>query len=212
MLYVWLARCLSEADARSPQVLAVTGTEGIGRRFRFAVAPAAAAAASQAPGALRTRGEVASFLDSLVAAPGGTPDAAHGAAEEDAPDAPAASPEAPRVLGRKRALEVADGDDEEPPAKRHEAMPPSPPRSSSLPADAAASADAAPPPPPPPVVAPAAFADKTFSTDTEEEGAALVGRRVCRGWRIMLPDGRSSQRWCVRAWLACVRGVSELAG
>ena len=196
-------RCCSKADARSPQVLAVTGTEGVGRRFRFAVAPAAAAAAAEAPGTLRTRGEVVSFLDSLLAAPGGTPDAAPGAAEDDAPDVPAASPDAPRVLGRKRGLEAAEGDGDEPPAKRHEAMPPSPPRSSP-PAVVVVSGDAAVSPPPPPPVFAAEIANKSFATDAEAEGAALVGRRVCRGWRIMLPDGRSSQRWCVHASLVCV--------
>ena len=197
--------CGSKTEsAHSLQVLAVTGTESSGRHFRFAIPPAAAAAAAaEAPGLLRTRGEVASFLDSLVVAPGGAPDAAPDVAEE-APRAPAASPIAPRVLGRKRELEAAEGDCDEPPAKRHEAMPPSPPCGSpSLDAGLSGMAAAS---PPPPVVAAALVANKPFATSAEAEGAALVGRRVCRGWRIMLPDGRSSQRRCVHthASFACV--------
>jgi hypothetical protein len=71
-------------------------------------------------------------------------------------------------------------------------------------------ADEPPSPPPPPPSEPAGVedaaalpvaeaADKPFST-AADECAALIGQRVCRGWRIMLPDGRSAQRWCVRAF------------
>ena len=42
-----------------------------------------------------------------------------------------------------------------------------------------------------------------------DEAAALVGQRVCRGWRIMLPDGRRAQRWCVPA--PCVRSMRVCA-
>lgn len=184
---------------RLPQMLAVKGTEGAGRRFRFAITPAAAAAAPEAASnALRTRGEVVSFLN-----------AASGGAAAEAPSREASAPaDSPRVCGRKRQPEeTAD----EPPAKRHESMPASPvaePPDDDDPLPPPADEPPSPPPPPPsepagvedaaalPV---AEAADKPFST-AADECAALIGQRVCRGWRIMLPDGRSAQRWCVRAF------------
>jgi hypothetical protein len=179
-------------------MLAVKGTEGAGRRFRFAITPAAAAAAPEAASnALRTRGEVVLFLN-----------AASGGAAAEAPSREASEPaDSPRVCGRKRQPEETA---EEPPAKRHESMPASPVAAESPDDDPLPPPADEPPSPPPsePVVvedaaplpvAEAEPADKPFAT-AADECAALIGQRVCRGWRIMLPDGRSAQRWCVRAF------------
>lgn len=198
-------------------MLAVKGTEGAGRRFRFVITPAAAAAAPGAAAtALHTRGEVETFLKALIAASGG--------AAADAPSREASAPaDSPRVCGRKRLPEeTAD----EPPAKRHESMPASPVVAEQEPPvdDDPLPPPADEPPSPPPAAEPAVVedaappavaeaADKPFAT-AADECAALIGQRVCRGWRIMLPDGRSAQRWCARALrvrsLVCAHQISLL--
>jgi len=44
-----------------------------------------------------------------------------------------------------------------------------------------------------------------------DEGAELVGQRVCRGWRIMLPDGRCAHRWLEGTIVAVLPGSGELS-